>query len=60
MCCITLLLVDARGNLCSLERIHRITLWVSVFVIIRQRLQMAIGHTVLFQNFAAGVHSHGW
>jgi hypothetical protein len=55
MCCYTLLVLLAGYDLWSTRKIHRATLWGSVFLIVLQQVRTPIGHTALWQSFATWV-----
>ena len=55
ICCYTLLLLLAGYDLWSTKKIHRATLWGSVFVVVLQQMRAPLGHTALWQSFAAWV-----
>jgi hypothetical protein len=55
MCCYALLLLLAGYDLWSTRKIHRATLWGSVFLIVVQQVRTPIGHTALWQSFATWV-----
>ena len=49
-------------DLWSTGKIHRVTLWASVFLIFFQQVRMPIGRTAIWQTFATWVlnHAHSW
>jgi hypothetical protein len=55
MCSYALLLLLAGYDLWSTRKIHRATLWGSVFLIVLQQVRTPIGHTALWQSFATWV-----
>jgi hypothetical protein len=55
ICCYALLLSVAGYDLWSTRRIHRATLWGSIFVVVLQQMRAPIGHTALWQSFATRV-----
>jgi hypothetical protein len=58
ICCYILLLFVAGYDLWSLGRVQRVTLRASLFVIAFQQIRTPIGHTALWQCFAAWVQLH--
>jgi hypothetical protein len=57
MCCYPLLLLLRCYDLWSTGRVHRATLWASIFLIVLQQVRMPIGQTSLWQSFATWVQS---
>ena len=55
ICCYTLLLLLAGYDLWSTRKIHRVTFWGSLFVIVLMQIRTLIGHTALWQSFATWV-----
>jgi hypothetical protein len=55
MCYYALLLLLAGYDLWATRKIHRATLWGSVFLIVLQQVRTPIGHTALWQSFATWV-----
>ena len=55
ICCYALLLLLAGYDLWSTKKIHRATLWGSVLVVVLQQMRAPVGHTALWQSFAAWV-----
>lgn len=53
MCCYPLLVLLMCYDLWSTGKVHRATLWASAFLILLQQLRTPIGHTLLWQGFAA-------
>jgi hypothetical protein len=58
MCCYALLLLLAGYDLLSTGKVHRATLWASLFLIALQQVRMPIGRTSAWQSFAAWVQIH--
>jgi hypothetical protein len=52
------LLLLVAYDLWALHRVHRSTIWGGLFLIIVQQLELPIGGTVLWQNFATWVLNH--
>lgn len=57
ICCYALLLLLAGYDLWSRRKIHRATLWGSLFVVVLMQMRMPIGHAALWQRFATWVLS---
>lgn len=57
MCCSALLLLLVGYDLWSTGKIHRATLWASLFLIVLQQVRMPLGRTALWQSFAAWVQN---
>jgi len=57
MCCYALLLLLLGYDLWSTGKIHRTTLWASVFLIVLQEVRIPIGRTALWQSFATWVQN---
>jgi hypothetical protein len=57
VCCYALLLLLAGYDLWTAGKIHRVTLWASVFLIVLHQVRMPIGHTALWQSFATWVQN---
>ncbi len=55
ICCDVLLLVLMSYDLWSLGKIHRATLWGSLLLVVLQQARGPLGHTALWQGFAAWV-----
>jgi FtsH-binding integral membrane protein len=51
----TFLLVLVAYDLWSLRRVHRATLWGGLFLVAMQQLELPIGRTAVWQNFATWV-----
>ncbi len=57
MCCYALLLLVLGYDVWSTGKIHRATLWASVFLIVLQQVRIPIGRTALWQSFATWVQN---
>jgi hypothetical protein len=57
MCCYSLLLLLIGYDLWSTRKVHRATLWASVFLIVLQQVRIPIGRTVPWQSFATWVQN---
>jgi hypothetical protein len=53
ICCYPLLLLLMCYDLWSSGKVHRVTLWASVLLIVLQQVRIPIGRTSLWQSFAA-------
>lgn len=58
MCCYPLLLVLMGYDLWSTGKVHRATVWASVFLFVVQQVRFPIGRTALWQGFATWVLNH--
>lgn len=58
VCTIPLLLLIVGYDYWSMGKIHRATLWASVFVVMLQQVRDPIGHSAPWQAFAAWVQTH--
>ena len=52
MCCYSLLLLVMCYDLWSSRKVHRATLWASIFLIVLQQARIPIGRTAFWQSFA--------
>ncbi len=57
ICCYLLLLFLMGYDLWSTGKVHRATLWASVFLIVLQQVRLPIGGTATWQGFATWVQS---
>ncbi len=57
MCCYPLLLLLIGYDLWSTRKVHRATLWASVFLIVLYQVRIPIGRTVPWQSFATSVQN---
>jgi FtsH-binding integral membrane protein len=57
MCSYTFLLFLFCYDLWSTGKVHRVTLWASVFLIVLQQVRMPLGRTAVWQGFAAWVQN---
>jgi hypothetical protein len=57
ICCYALLFLLVGYDLCSTRKIHRTTLWGTLFVVVLMQMRTPIGHTALWQRFATWVLS---
>jgi len=57
MCCYPLLLLLIGYDLWSTRKVHRATLWASVFLILLYQVRIPIGRTVPWQSFATSVQN---
>jgi hypothetical protein len=57
LCCYVLLLLLVGYDVWSTGKIHRATLWASVFLIVLQQVRMPIGRTAPWQSFATWVQN---
>ncbi|HEV8132943.1 MAG TPA: hypothetical protein VGQ81_16970 [Acidobacteriota bacterium] len=57
MCCYVLLLLLVGYDLWSTGKIHRATLWASVFLIVLQQVRIPMGRTAIWQSFATWVQN---
>jgi len=57
MCCYPLLLLLMGYDLWSTRKVHRATLWASIFLIVLQQARIPIGRTAFWQNFATWAHN---
>src|SRR6266702_1944732 len=57
MCCYPLLLLLIGYDLWSTRKVHRATLWASVFLIVLYQVRIPIGRTVPWQSFATWVQN---
>jgi hypothetical protein len=57
MCCYPLLLLLIGYDVWSTRKVHRATLWASVFLIVLYQLRIPIGRTVPWQSFATSVQN---
>ena len=58
MCFVPLLLLLIGYDWWSTGRIQRVTLWCSVFLLVVQQVRHPLGHTSVWQSFAAWVGTH--
>ncbi len=58
MCCYPLLLFLMGYDLWSTGKVHRATLWASLFLMLLQQVRAPIGRTALWQGFATWVQTH--
>lgn len=57
MCCYSLLLLLIGYDLWSARKVHRATLWASLFLVVLQQVRIPIGRTVPWQSFATSVQN---
>jgi hypothetical protein len=57
MCCYPLLLLLMVYDLWSTGKVHRATLWASVFLILTQQVRIPIGRSAIWQSFATSVQN---
>jgi hypothetical protein len=58
VCVIPLLLLMMGYDYWSTGKVHRATIWASIFLVVLQQLRDPIGHSVPFQVFAAWALTH--
>lgn len=58
ICVIPLLLLMMCYDYWSMGKVHRATIWASIFLVVLQQLRDPIGHSVAFQAFAAWALTH--
>jgi len=57
LCCYSFLLLIALYDLWSTRKVHRATIWASLFLIVLQQVRVPIGNTALWQSFASWAQS---